>query len=192
MFHSRPAPPQPQKDTTVSANLLYLRLNIPLWHPLLNEYTPLAKWIVATPSIGIEYSPVSKLGIVVNATMAPWDLDEKQWRLWQIAPQVRYYLGADLRMYAGLEYSVGQYCVANTNGEQGDYWSGGLAAGYQFSLTRSLLLDLGMTVGYMEFYNKQYFTYNEGYHYKTYPALKDYGWWIGPTTVSVSLVYQLF
>ncbi|GHT55772.1 hypothetical protein AGMMS49982_22020 [Bacteroidia bacterium] len=135
---------------------------------------------------------MSRLGILVNVAVAPWDLDEKQRRLWYIAPQVRYYLGAALRMYAGVEYSAGQYCVANTSGEQGDFWSVGLAAGYQFSLSRSLLLDLGMTLGYMEFYNKKYFTYSEGYHYETHPALKDYGWWKGPTAVSISLVYQLF
>ena len=69
------------------------------------------------------------MGIAVNGTWASWSWDDKNRRyaLWEVAPEVRWYLGKEKRGYIGAMYKAGQfnYKLSET-GRQGDLMGGGI------------------------------------------------------------------
>ena len=95
-------------------------------------FVPLPR-LTLTPDLGIEWRINRHVGIAVNGTWASWSWDDKNRRyaLWEVAPEVRWYLGKEKRGYIGAMYKAGQfnYKLSET-GRQGDLMGGGIVGGY--------------------------------------------------------------
>lgn len=111
----------------------------------------LLRWVTLTPALGIEWRVSPAWSIQVNGSWTSWSWDNKNRRyaLWNISPEVRYYLGKQGKAFLGAMYHTGEfhYKLGKT-GRQGDYQGGGLTGGYVFDLNRSLSLDLHAGAGY--------------------------------------------
>ena len=70
--------------------------------------------------------------------------------LWEVAPEVRWYLGKQKRGYIGAMYKAGSFNYKFTEtGRQGDIMGGGLTGGYMLRLNDAFSLDFGLGIGYL-------------------------------------------
>ena len=109
--------------------------------------------------------------------------------LWEVAPEVRYYMGEKKAWYLGAMFKAGQfnYKLSET-GKQGDLMGGGITAGYRLRLNKALDLDFNLGLGYL---NADYEKYEviDGVRVRRGNETKD--WW-GPINAGVTLVWKLF
>ena len=164
-----------QEATYFPKGSLSIRTNIPLW-------------LLLTPSLGLEYKASDNLGLLVDGAWSHWDLgtQNKYWRIWNVAPQVRRYFGEAKYNYIGVQYTMGEY---NLTGSQGKYMGGGLTLGHQFDCGKNLLVDMGISLGYLYLHDKEEYERIGGHDYRTKPK-SSHGYW-GPTGLSVSLVWKI-
>lgn len=112
----------------------------------------LLRWATLTPDLGLEWRFCPSWGIAVNGLWTSWSWNDKDRRyaLWEVVPEIRYYLGREKRGYLGAMLKTGQFNYKlSTTGRQGDLMGGGLTGGYQIRLDRTLSLDFSMGVGYI-------------------------------------------
>ncbi len=111
----------------------------------------LLRWATMTADLGLEYRPVPRLGIAVSGSFANWGWKDKtrRYRLWEVTPEVRGYLGKQARGFLGVLGKTGEYIYKLGNdGYKGDLWSAGLTGGYLLELSPRLSLDFHAAVGY--------------------------------------------
>ncbi len=151
----------------------------------------LLRWATLTPDLGIEWRINRHVGIAVNGTYTSWSWDDKNRRyaLWEVAPEVRWYLGKEKRGYIGAMYKAGQfnYKLSET-GRQGDLMGGGIVGGYQLKLNKALSLDFNLGIGYIHADTEKY-TVIDGTRVRQGKESKN--WW-GPTSAGVTLVWTIF
>ena len=151
----------------------------------------LLRWATLTPDLGVEWRICPSWGIAVNGSWTSWSWNDKDRRyaLWEVAPEVRYYMGEKKAWYLGAIFKTGQfnYKLSET-GKQGDLMGGGITAGYQLRLNKALALDFNLGLGYL---NADYEKYEviDGVRVRRGNETKD--WW-GPTNAGVTLVWKLF
>ena len=151
----------------------------------------LLRWATLTPDVGIEWRITPSVGIAVNGSWTSWSWNDKDRRyaLWEVAPEVRYYMGEKKAWYVGAMFKAGQfnYKLSET-GKQGDLMGGGITAGYQLRLNKALDLDFNLGLGYL---NADYEKYEviDGVRVRRGNGTKD--WW-GPINAGVTLVWKLF
>lgn len=151
----------------------------------------LLRWATLTPDLGLEWRICPSWGIAVNGSWTSWTWSDKDRRyaLWEVAPEVRYYMGEKKAWYLGAMFKVGQfnYKLSET-GKQGDLMGGGITTGYQLRLNKALTLDFNLGLGYL---NADYEKYEviDGVRVRRGNETKD--WW-GPTNAGVTLVWKLF
>ena len=151
----------------------------------------LLRWATLTPDLGVEWRICPSWGIAVNSSWTSWSWSDKDRRyaLWEVAPEVRYYMGEKKAWYLGAMFKTGQfnYKLSET-GKQGDLMGGGITAGYQLRLNKALALDFNLGLGYL---NADYEKYEviDGVRVRRGKETKD--WW-GPINASVTLVWKLF
>ena len=151
----------------------------------------LLRWATLTPDLGLEWRICPSWGIVVNGSWTSWSWSDKDRRyaLWEVAPEVRYYMGEKKAWYLGALFKAGQfnYKISET-GKQGDLMGGGITAGYQLRLNKALALDFNLGLGYL---NADYEKYEviDGVRVRRGNETKD--WW-GPINAGVTLVWKLF
>lgn len=150
--------------------------------------TNTVSWLMLTPSLGAEYKATDNLGLLVDGAWSHWNLDSqnKYWRLWNVAPQVRYYFGEAKYNYIGAQYTMGEY---NLTGYQGKYMGGGLILGHQFYCSKNLMVDLGLALGYLYLHDKEEYTRIDGHDYRT-KSKSSHGYW-GPTGLTISFVWKI-
>ena len=130
------------------------------------------------------------VGIAVNGSWTSWSWSDKDRRyaLWEVAPEVRYYMGEKKAWYLGAMFKAGQfnYKLSET-GKQGDLMGGGITAGYQLRLNKALNLDFNLGLGYL---NADYEKYEviDGVRVRRGNETKD--WW-GPINAGVTLVWKI-
>lgn len=110
----------------------------------------LLRWATLTPDIGIEWRINKDWGILVNGSWTSWSWDDsnRRYALWEVSPEVRYYIGKEKRGYLGAMYHVGQFNYKfSDTGRQGDLMGGGITGGYRLKLNRSLSLDFSLGIG---------------------------------------------
>ena len=110
----------------------------------------LLRWATLTPDLGIEWRINGDWGIQVNGSWTSWTWNgkDRRYALWEISPEVRWYLGKEKRGYIGAMYHVGQFNYKfSDTGKQGDLMGGGITGGYQLKLNRSLGLDFSLGIG---------------------------------------------
>ena len=151
----------------------------------------LLRWATLTPDLGLEWRICPSWGIAVNGSWTSWTWSDKDRRyaLWEVAPEVRYYMGEKKAWYVGAMFKAGQfnYKLSET-GKQGDLMGGGITAGYHLRLNKALNLDFNLGLGYL---NADYEKYEviDGVRVRRGNETKD--WW-GPINAGVTLVWKLF
>ncbi|WP_302260373.1 DUF3575 domain-containing protein [uncultured Bacteroides sp.] len=151
----------------------------------------LLRWATLTPDLGLEWRICPSWGIAVNGSWTSWTWNDKDRRyaLWEVAPEVRYYMGEKKAWYVGAMFKAGQfnYKLSET-GKQGDLMGGGITAGYQLRLNKVLALDFNLGLGYL---NADFEKYEviDGVRVRRGNETKD--WW-GPINAGVTLVWKLF
>ena len=112
----------------------------------------LLRWATLTPDLGLEWRICPSWGIAVNGSWTSWTWSDKDRRyaLWEVAPEVRYYMGEKKAWYLGALFKAGQfnYKLSET-GKQGDLMGGGITAGHQLRLNKALALDFNLGLGYL-------------------------------------------
>ena len=151
----------------------------------------LLRWATLTPDLGVEWRICPSWGIAVNGSWTSWSWNDKHRRyaLWEVASEVRYYMGEKKAWYLGAMFKAGQfnYKLSET-GKQGDLMGGGITAGYQLRLNKALALDFNLGLGYLNADYEKYEVIN-GVRVRRGNETKD--WW-GPTNAGVTLVWKLF
>ena len=151
----------------------------------------LLRWATLTPDLGLEWRICPSWGIAVNGSWTSWSWSDKDRRyaLWEVAPEVRYYMGEKKAWYLGAMFKAGQfnYKISET-GKQGDLMGGGITTGYQLRLNKALTLDFNLGLGYL---NADFEKYEviDGVRVRCGNETKN---WCGPINAGVSLVWKLF
>lgn len=151
----------------------------------------LLRWATLTPDLGLEWRICPSWGIAVNGSWTSWSWSDKDRRyaLWEVAPEVRYYMGEKKAWYLGALFKAGQfnYKISET-GKQGDLMGGGITTGYQLRLNKALTLDFNLGLGYL---NADFEKYEviDGVRVRCGNETKN---WCGPINAGVTLVWKLF
>ena len=151
----------------------------------------LLRWATLTPDLGVEWRICPSWGIAVNSSWTSWSWSDKDRRyaLWEVAPEVRYYMGEKKAWYLGAMFKAGQfnYKLSET-GKQGDLMGGGITAGYQLRLNKALALDFNLGLGYLNADFEKYEVIDD-VRVRRGNETKD---WCGPINAGVTLVWKLF
>ncbi|MBV4400204.1 DUF3575 domain-containing protein [Odoribacter splanchnicus] len=151
----------------------------------------LLRWATLTPDLGVEWRICPSWGIAVNGSWTSWTWSDKDRRyaLWEVAPEVRYYMGEKKAWYLGALFKAGQfnYKLSET-GKQGDLMGGGITAGYQLRLNKVLALDFNLGLGYL---NADFEKYEVIDDVRVRHGNETKDWW-GPINAGVTLVWKLF
>ena len=151
----------------------------------------LLRWATLTPDLGVEWRICPSWGIAVNGSWTSWSWNDKDRRyaLWEVTPEVRYYMGEKKAWYLGAMFKTGQfnYKLSET-GKQGDLMGGGITTGYQLRLNKALTLDFNLGLGYL---NADFEKYEviDGVRVRCGNETKN---WCGPINAGVTLVWKLF
>ena len=151
----------------------------------------LLRWATLTPDLGLEWRICPSWGIAVNGSWTSWSWSDKDRRyaLWEVAPEIRYYMGEKKAWHLGAMFKAGQfnYKLSET-GKQGDLMGGGITAGYQLRLNKALALDFNLGLGYL---NADFEKYEviDGVRVRCGNETKN---WCGPINAGVTLVWKLF
>ena len=151
----------------------------------------LLRWATLTPDLGVEWRICPSWGIAVNGSWTSWSWNDKDRRyaLWEVAPEIRYYMGEKKAWYLGAMFKAGQfnYKISET-GKQGDLMGGGITTGYQLRLNKALTLDFNLGLGYL---NADFEKYEviDGVRVRCGNETKN---WCGPINAGVTLVWKLF
>ena len=151
----------------------------------------LLRWATLTPDVGIEWRITPSVGIAVNGSWTSWTWSDKDRRyaLWEVAPEVRWYMGKEKRGYLGAMYKAGQFNYKfSATGKQGDLMGGGITGGYQLRLSDALSLDFNIAVGCLHADYEKYEVI-DGVRVRAGKETKN--WW-GPVNAGVTLVWKLF
>ena len=151
----------------------------------------LLRWATLTPDLGVEWRICPSWGIAVNGSWTSWSWSDKDRRyaLWEVVPEIRYYMGEKKAWYLGAMFKAGQfnYKISET-GKQGDLMGGGITTGYQLRLNKALTLDFNLGLGYL---NADFEKYEviDGVRVRCGNETKN---WCGPINAGVTLVWKLF
>ena len=151
----------------------------------------LLRWATLTPDLGLEWRICPSWGIAVNGSWTSWSWSDKDRRyaLWEVAPEIRYYMGEKKAWYLGAMFKAGQfnYKLSET-GKQGDLMGGGITTGYQLRLNKALALDFNLGLGYL---NADFEKYEviDGVRVRCGNETKN---WCGPINAGVTLMWKLF
>ena len=151
----------------------------------------LLRWATLTPDLGLEWRINSSWSIVANGSWTSWSWDDKDRRyaIWEVIPEVRYYIGEQKAWYVGAMFKTGQfnYKLSGT-GKQGDLMGGGITGGYQLRLNKALSMDFNLGLGYL---NADYEKYKVIDGVRVRQGKESKNWW-GPVSAGVTLVWTIF
>ena len=151
----------------------------------------LLRWATLTPDLGVEWRINSRWSLGVNGTWTSWSWNDKQRRyaLWEVAPEVRYYMGKARRGYLGLLFKTGAFNYKfSETGRQGDLLGGGLTGGYILPIGKRLSLDFSLGLGYLNADCEKYMVI-DGVRVRQGSETKE--WW-GPVNAGITLKWNLF
>lgn len=151
----------------------------------------LLRWATLTPDLGLEWhiSDRWSLGVGGSWTSWTWRDKERRYALWEVAPEVRYYMGAQRRGYLGVMFKAGAFNYKfSETGKQGDLVGGGLTGGYILPVGKRLALDFSLGLGYLNADCEKYMVI-DGVRVRQGSETKD--WW-GPVHAGITLRWNLF
>lgn len=151
----------------------------------------LLRWATLTPDLGLEWRINSSWSIVANGSWTSWSWNDKDRRyaIWEVIPEVRYYIGEQKAWYVGAMFKTGQfnYKLSGT-GKQGDLMGGGITGGYQLRLNKALSMDFNIGLGYL---NADYEKNKVIDGVRVRQGKESKNWW-GPVSAGVTLVWTIF
>ena len=151
----------------------------------------LLRWATLTPDLGIEWRICPSWSIMVNGSWTSWSWNgkDRRYALWEVAPEVRHYIGKRKRGYIGAMFKTGEfnYKLSDT-GKQGDLTGGGITGGYQLRLNDALSLDFNLGIGCV---HADYEKYEVIDGVRVRRGTESKNWW-GPVNAGVTLVWKLF
>lgn len=162
---------------------------VDLGKPFVNVRTNLLQWAMLTPNVGAEYGFNNRWSVLLdlNWTHWNWKNGDRRYRLWSVAPSVRYHI--DSHWYAGVGYQGGQFGFKfGENGRQGGFHSLALKGGYLLKLNKALSLDFGLGLGYVRASYDKYQRI-DGCDVVIEKGLKKN--YFGPTSVDVTLIWSI-
>ena len=151
----------------------------------------LLRWATLTPDLGLEWRISPSVGIMVNGSWTSWTWNDnaRRYALWEVAPEVRWYLGEKKAWYVGAMFKAGQFNYKfSGTGRQGDLLGGGITGGYQLKLTEALSMDFTLGLGYLNADTERYDVI-DGVRVRSGNETKH---WIGPINAGVTLVWKIF
>lgn len=149
----------------------------------------LLRWATLTPDIGAEWRINRDWGITAGVSWTGWKIQDFRYALWEVMPEVRYYLGKEKRGYIGVMFKAGEFNYRFCNpGVQGLILGGGISGGYQLPLTERLALDFHAALGYLNASCEEYEVSGGTRVLKE----RESRHWIGPVHAGISLVWKLF
>lgn len=151
----------------------------------------LLRWATLTPDLGLEWRICPSWGIAVNGSWTSWSWNDKDRRyaIWEVTPELRYYIGSEKRGYVGAMYKIGSFSYKlSETGRQGDIMGGGITGGYVLRLNNALSMDFSLGLGYI---HADYDRYEviDGVRVRRGSGIKN--WW-GPVSAGVTLVWNIF
>ena len=109
--------------------------------------------------------------------------------MWEVAPEVRWYLGEREAWYLGVMGKVGHFNYKfSETGRLGDIVGGGLTGGYMLRLNDAFSLDFGLGIGYLRADFDEYVVID---NVRVRSGEGSKNWW-GPVHAGVTLVWTLF
>ena len=71
----------------------------------------LLRWATLTPDLGLEWRISPSVGIMVNGSWTSWTWNDnaRRYALWEVMPEVRWYLGEKKAWYVGAMFKAGQF-----------------------------------------------------------------------------------
>lgn len=151
----------------------------------------LLRWATLTPDLGLEWHISDRWSVGVNGSWTSWTWRDKERRyaLWEVAPEVRYYMGKARRGYLGLLFKTGAFNYKfSETGKQGDLLGGGLTGGYILPIGKRLSLDFSLGLGYLNADYEKYVVI-DGVRVRQGSETRD--WW-GPVHAGITLKWNLF
>ena len=151
----------------------------------------LLRWATLTPDLGIEWRINRHVGIALSGSWTSWSWDNKNRRyaLWEVMPELRYYIGKEKRGYLGAMFKAGAFNYKlSATGRQGDLMGGGLTGGYQLRLNKALSMDFSLAVGGL---HADYDRYEVVDGVRVRRGTETKNWW-GPIHAGVTLVWNIF
>lgn len=151
----------------------------------------LLRWATLTPDLGIEWRISPSVGIMVNGSWTSWTWNDnaRRYALWEVMPEVRWFLGEKKAWYVGAMFKAGQFNYKfSGTGRQGDILGGGITGGYQLRMTEALSMDFTLGLGYLNADTERY-DVTDGVRVRSGNETKH---WIGPINAGVTLVWKLF
>ena len=173
-----PLPEEPDDSLSKTSSALSLLAN-------------LLRWATLTPDLGIEWRISQSVGVMVNGSWTSWSWNNaaRRYALWEVAPEVRWYLGEKKAWYVGAMFKAGQFNYKfSGTGRQGDLLGGGITGGYRLRLADALDMDFGLGLGYLNADTEKYEVI-DGVRVRSGNETKH---WIGPVNAGVTLVWKLF
>lgn len=151
----------------------------------------LLRWATLTPDLGLEWRINSSWSIVASGSWTSWSWNDKDRRyaLWEVMPEVRYYIGKQKAGYVGAMFKAGEfnYKLSET-GKQSELTGGGIMGGYQLKLNKALSMDFNLGLGYL---NADYEKYKVIDGVRVRQGKESKNWW-GPVSAGVTLVWKIF
>ncbi len=151
----------------------------------------LLRWATLAPDAGAEWRISRSVGVAVDGTWTSWCWSgkDRRYALWEVNPEVRWYLGEAKRWYVGAAFKAGSfnYKLSGT-GRQGDLTGGGATGGCRLDLGRALSLDFSLGLGCVHADYEEYEVVS-GVRVRRGDGTRN--WW-GPTQAGVTLVWKLF
>ena len=151
----------------------------------------LLRWATLTPDLGLEWRVHPSWGILVNGSWTSWSWNgkDRRYALWEVMPEVRYYIDKEKRGYLGAMFKAGEFNYKlSATGKQGDLMGGGITGGYQLRLNKALSLDFSVAIGCLHADYEKY-EVTDGVRVRRGTETKN--WW-GPVNAGVTLVWKLF
>lgn len=151
----------------------------------------LLRWATLTPDLGLEWRVHPSWGILVNGSWTSWSWNgkDRRYALWEVMPEVRYYIGKEKRGYLGAMFKAGEFNYKlSATGKQGDLMGGGITGGYLLRLNKALSLDFSVAIGCLHADYEKY-EVTDGVRVRRGTETKN--WW-GPVNAGVTLVWKLF
>lgn len=151
----------------------------------------LLRWATLTPDLGLEWHISDRWSLGAGGSWTSWSWRDRKRRyaLWEVAPEVRYYMGRERRGYLGLLFKTGAFNYKfSETGRQGDLVGGGLTGGYILPLGKRLSLDFSLGLGYL---NADYEKYTVIDGVRVRRGNETAEWW-GPVHAGITLKWNLF
>ena len=128
----------------------------------------LLRWATLTPDLGLEWRVHSSWGILANGSWTSWTWNDnaRRYALWEVMPEVRWYLGEKKAWYVGAMFKAGQF-------------------NYKFE---ALSMDFTLGLGYLNADTERY-DVTDGVRVRSGNETKH---WIGPINAGVTLVWKIF